>query len=152
MKLDLTPTELAKKSFTGALQQPEPVSVYEVCSDISEAFVASALLLNRETSISSPVFLLRIPAAMPVRFNISVSSTKGETDVEAVNTLHRDLIADPSDYVKVCEQLYEAVLAGGMVVRRVEGKALTQRFSDYLNAQGVTKSGLARASRYAQRT
>lgn len=112
----------------------EPISVYQVETDIQEAEVAAALWLRKGASLKNPIHLLRIPVEDIEPANLQLAETCGDSDVHHIDKMHRDLIGDLSKFETLANQIVSRSRAGEDIVRTVAGLGLSQRIADFLES------------------
>jgi hypothetical protein len=144
-----TPEELAGTDF---LKDGTIVSMYVVASDLEEANVAAALLLRRQTSLSNPVALLRLPRVAAARLGFVAVTTRGNTGVSAVDDMHCNMEAGRDVYVQLATELRAALVQGEDRLRYVEDEALFTQFRRFsqLQSSEISPDALRMAERYLQ--
>jgi hypothetical protein len=134
-----------REAFTAGA---EPVSVYQVETDIQEAEVAAALSLCAGAHLSNPEHLLRIPVEDAVALQLELRETPGSTGVLYIDAMHRDLVGDPIKFRALACQIVGRSGAGQDTVRTVAGRGLSQRIANFLDS-GILGNGFVRNARQA---
>ena len=123
---------LSRITFTGT--EAEPVSVYEVASDLEEATVATALQVVMRGTASKHAYLLRIRSSRLSEVGVSIDpENRGTTGVGAVDDLHRDLVGSVESFQALTRTLLDAILAGSDSVREVRQTQLHHQSRLLLN-------------------
>lgn len=143
---------LARGTFTDS--ETDLVSTYLVASDKQEAKVAAALMCGRDTSISTPLSLLRIPLPDVTGAGIAPLENAGDTEIPEVDRWHRDLRGPSDRFVELSECILNRIREGEDMIRDVRGLALYHRFADFCTgplAHPRLSSQLARVKRYMEK-
>lgn len=125
----------------------EPISVYQVETDIQEAEVAAALWLGAGAGLSDPIHLLRIPVEDAEAIHLQLHETPGGSDVRHVDTMHRDLGGDFLKLTALANRILARSRAGEDMVRTVAGLGLSQRIADFLDSAAIGSISIRKAKR-----